>query len=77
MAEDDEGLKRIHVGNDEFAGLIGGLAGNFIESQIGGGVGQVLGGLLRGGGSGVDRGTSLDLFTHFEIVSCDPFCGHK
>uniref|UniRef100_A0A0R3RG55 Calpain catalytic domain-containing protein n=1 Tax=Elaeophora elaphi TaxID=1147741 RepID=A0A0R3RG55_9BILA len=56
MAEDDERLRRIHLGNDEFSGLIGGLAGNFIESQIGGGAGQILGGLLRGGGSSVDRG---------------------
>ncbi|VDK78161.1 unnamed protein product [Onchocerca ochengi] len=56
MAGDEEQMRKIHVGEDEFAGLIGGLAGNFIESQVGGGAGQILGGLLRGGGSGLDRG---------------------
>ncbi|KAK6105467.1 Calpain cysteine protease family protein [Brugia pahangi] len=56
MSGNDERMQRIHLGNDEFGGLIGGLAGNFIENQVGGGFGQILGGLLRGGGSGVDSG---------------------
>ncbi|OZC04845.1 calpain family cysteine protease [Onchocerca flexuosa] len=61
MAEDDEQMRKIHVGKDEFNGLIGGLAGNFIESQIGGGVGQILGGLLRGGGRGLDHGDNVPM----------------
>lgn len=58
MVEEEE-LKRINVGKDEFGGLIGGLAGNFIESQVGGGAGQIIGGLLRGGGCAADRGIFL------------------
>uniref|UniRef100_A0A915PM08 Calpain catalytic domain-containing protein n=1 Tax=Setaria digitata TaxID=48799 RepID=A0A915PM08_9BILA len=56
MDEVEEQARQVRISKDEFGGLIGGLAGNFIESQIGGGVGQVLGGLLRGGGSAMDRG---------------------
>lgn len=56
MAEDDERMKQIRVSNDEFGGLIGSLAGNFIESQVGGSFGQILGGLLRDSGSRTNRG---------------------
>lgn len=58
--DEEESARRVHVAKDEFSGLIGGLAGNFIQDKIGGGAGEIIGGLLRGGGAGVDRG-GLDI----------------
>uniref|UniRef100_A0A0N5CM46 Calpain catalytic domain-containing protein n=1 Tax=Thelazia callipaeda TaxID=103827 RepID=A0A0N5CM46_THECL len=54
--EKEEKMRKIHVGQDEFAGLIGGLAGNFLQNQVGGSAGQVLSGLLREGGNKIDQG---------------------
>lgn len=64
MAVEEEECKLIILGKDEFAGLIGGLASSFVESQVGGGVGQILGGLLREGGNSIDRGTTS---LHFSL----------
>ncbi|VDK81562.1 unnamed protein product [Gongylonema pulchrum] len=52
---DEEELQKVNVGKDEFGGLIGGIAGNLIENQVGGSAGQILGGLIRGGGCAADR----------------------
>lgn len=66
MDEDEEELKQIYLNNDEFAGLIGDLAGNFIRNQVGGDVGQILGGLIRDGGRSMDRGIS-SWFFHLKL----------
>lgn len=57
MVEDE--IRKVKIGQDEFGGLIGGIAGNFLQQKIGGGAGDIIGGLLRGGGQGVDRGCAL------------------
>lgn len=37
---------------DEFNGLIGNIAGNFLRDNVGGTAGNILGGLVSGGGGG-------------------------
>ncbi|VDM49841.1 unnamed protein product [Toxocara canis] len=59
MAEEEE-VSKVMIGKDEFGGLIGGLAGNFLQDKIGGGAGEIIGGLLRGGGGAMDRGGGID-----------------
>ncbi|TKR94293.1 hypothetical protein L596_008592 [Steinernema carpocapsae] len=60
MADDEEEqLYEINVPPQEFSGLIGNLAGNFIQSQVGGGAGDILGSLIRGGGRAFEGGGGM------------------
>lgn len=54
MIEEEE-IPKVTLGKDEFGGLLGNLAGNFLQDKIGGGAGEIIGGLLRGGGSAIDQ----------------------
>lgn len=54
MAEEEQ-VQKVNVSQDEFSGLLGGLAGQFLENQIGGDAGHLIGSLVRGGS---DRGNS-------------------
>uniref|UniRef100_A0A1I7YWG2 Calpain catalytic domain-containing protein n=1 Tax=Steinernema glaseri TaxID=37863 RepID=A0A1I7YWG2_9BILA len=46
----EEECQQVHVREDEFNGLISNIAGNLIRDKIGGGAGDLIGGLLSGGG---------------------------
>uniref|UniRef100_A0A0M3IRC0 Calpain catalytic domain-containing protein n=1 Tax=Ascaris lumbricoides TaxID=6252 RepID=A0A0M3IRC0_ASCLU len=59
MIEEEE-IPKVTLGKDEFGGLLGNLAGNFLQDKIGGGAGEIIGGLLRGGGSAIDQKGGLD-----------------
>ncbi|KAK0424719.1 hypothetical protein QR680_008809 [Steinernema hermaphroditum] len=53
MADDEEEqFYEVNVPPQEFSGLIGNLAGNFIEGQLGGNTGNLIGNLIRGAGGG-------------------------
>lgn len=52
----EEVIPKVTIKGDEFGGLIGSLAGNILQDKIGGGAGEIIGGLLRGGGAELDRG---------------------
>ncbi|VDM56272.1 unnamed protein product [Angiostrongylus costaricensis] len=58
---DDEIMRKVEVKPDEFSGLIGNIAGNFIRDRVGGPGGDILAGLADnvlggGGGSGYNDG---------------------
>ncbi|CAJ0942432.1 unnamed protein product, partial [Mesorhabditis belari] len=65
MGEEEE-IKKITLKDDEFSGLIGNIAGNFIKDKVGGNAGNILAGLADnvlsgsggggGGGGGGGRG---------------------
>ncbi|KAK0416655.1 hypothetical protein QR680_012613 [Steinernema hermaphroditum] len=53
----EDEFQQVHVRDNEFNGLIGSIAGNLIRDKIGGGAGDLIGGLLSsGGGGGGGRG---------------------
>lgn len=59
---DEEKVDKVTVSQDEYAGLIGGLAGQFLQDKIGGVGGQLIGDLVRGGsngGGGIDIGNVI------------------
>ncbi|WKX98459.1 hypothetical protein Q1695_013832 [Nippostrongylus brasiliensis] len=62
---DEEVMQKVEVKGDEFSGLIGNIAGNFIRDKVGGPGGDILAGLagnvLGGGGGGGGGGYNNDV----------------
>lgn len=75
MGEEEEKIEKVTVSQDEYSGLIGDIAGQFLQDKIGGAGGQIIGNLVRGGadsrgGSGHLPNTDINSYLFFLDYSC-------